>query len=631
LSTQHSTFADVLQAQLDELAVLITERQLGAYPELVARYGPQGVRRTHEDARFHLQFLAAALTAGSDRMFLDYIGWAKVTLASRNVDWVLLQEHLGMAADVLTERFGSAAEDAVRLLERSRDELPAMPDDVPTFLDPRMPLWKLAHEYLATLLRGDRREAGRLITEAIARGTAARDIYRQVFEPVQQELGRLWQLNRISVAQEHFCTAATQQVMTQLYGSVFGGEKSERRAVAMSVGGELHEIGLRIITDLLELEGWQTWYLGANVPPQAAIALCVEQRADVLLVSATLPPHIAACAEVVRLFRAEPALAKAKVIVGGRAFRTAPDLWKSIGADGYARDADECLALLKDITAASNRPDERAPAPADETRGETTYELYGELAHLNNELVTAQRELARTVAELQRLNAHKDELLGMAAHDLRNPLSANLAFVTFLLADAEHLSTDNVTLLQRLRSTNAFMLRLVEDVLDFATVQSGKVRLRLAETDLREATATVVETLRIVAGGRNVSIHYDAGTDIPLLHVDRVKIMQAVQNLVANAVSYSPEGGAVDVRLSSNAAHITIEVVDRGPGIPADELPNLFKPFMRLSTSQQTTERGTGLGLAITKRLVEAHHGTLDVQTEVGRGATFTIRLPRTE
>ncbi|MEA2491469.1 MAG: hypothetical protein QOH21_3261 [Acidobacteriota bacterium] len=624
------TTADALRANLDELALTIADRQLAADPEMAARYGPAGVQRCREDARFHLQFLAAALAAGSETMFLEYIGWAKVVLAARNVDIVHLQEHLALAASVLSDRFGPFADDAVHFLERARADLPAMPEDVPTFLDPRMPLWQLAHEYLAALLRGDRHAASRLITEALEGGTIARDIYRQVFEPVQQEIGRLWQLDRITVAQEHFCTAATQQVMTQLYGRIFSSEKRDRRAVAMSVGGELHEIGLRIITDLLELSGWHTWYLGANVPPQAAVALCAEQRADVLLVSVTFPPHLTACAEVIRLFHAHPALANAKVIVGGRAFRSEPELWKRIGADGYARNADECLALLEDVTA-EPRQERHDGTAAEESRGDVTYELYGELARLNNELVTAQRELARTIAELQRLNAHKDELLGMAAHDLRNPLSANLAFVTFLLEDEENLSANNVHLLQRLRATNAFMLRLVEDVLDFATVQSGKVRLRLAETDLREVVTTVVDTLRIVAGRRNVSILYDATAPIPLVRIDRIKIMQAVQNLVGNAVSYSPDGATVDVRLACDTERITIEVEDRGPGIPADELPNLFQPFMRLSTSQHTAERGTGLGLAITRRLVEAHQGTIDVETEVGHGAKFTIGLPRTE
>lgn len=260
-------------------------------------------------------------------------------------------------------------------------------------------------------------------------------------------------------------------------------------------------------------------------------------------------------------------------------------------------------------------------------RTHSTYQLYEELALANNELVTAQRELARTVAELQRLNAFKDELLGMAAHDLRNPLSANAAFIAFLLHDSEHLSDDNRTLLDRLRTNSEYMLRLVESVLDFAAIQSGHVRLQAEESALEEIAAGVVETMRIIAEGKGVSIAYVVEDALPRLRVDRIKIAQALQNLVANAVQYSPSGAAVDVRLRTCLGGVEVEVEDRGPGIPPEELPQLFKPFTRLSTITLTKQRSVGLGLAITRRLVEAHGGTIDVRSEVGVGSVFVVRL----
>lgn len=326
-----------IREQIDELAIAITDASD------TDRYGPIGRQRCLEDAHFHLRYLATALEAGSPEMFLDYIGWAKVVLAKRNVSDRDLIENLRTTARVLHDHPG-----AVAYLEKTIEQLPSMSDDVPTFLDPRAPLWSVASEYLTALLRGSRRDAQQLVLDALDGGASLRDVYRHVFEPVQQEIGRLWQLNQVSVAQEHFCTAATQHIMTQLYGRIFAAaEKPGRRAVAMCVGGELHEVGLRIVTDLLELEGWQTWYLGASVPPAAAVQLCVDQRADVLLVSATLPPHIASVAEVIRLFRARTELGAARVIVGGRAFRNAAEVWRTIGADGYAANVDKCLDLLR--------------------------------------------------------------------------------------------------------------------------------------------------------------------------------------------------------------------------------------------------------------------------------------------
>lgn len=260
-------------------------------------------------------------------------------------------------------------------------------------------------------------------------------------------------------------------------------------------------------------------------------------------------------------------------------------------------------------------------------RTDDTYQLYEDLARANNELVTAQRELARTVAELQRLNAYKDELLGMAAHDLRNPLSANAAFIAFLLEDSSSFSASNHMLLDRLHSNNEYMLRLVESALDFAAIQSGHVRLQLEDSNVDELTASVVETMRIIADAKRVKILYAAGATLPRMTIDRVKISQSVQNLIANAVQYSPDDATVEVRVSASASGVAIEVEDHGPGIPPEELPGLFKAYTRLSTVNLTKQRSAGLGLAITRRMVEAHGGTIDVRSEVGKGSLFVLRL----
>lgn len=260
-------------------------------------------------------------------------------------------------------------------------------------------------------------------------------------------------------------------------------------------------------------------------------------------------------------------------------------------------------------------------------RTQSTYTLYEELARVNNELVTAQRELARTVAELKRLNAFKDELLGMAAHDLRNPLTANAGYIAFLIEDSEGMSEDNRLLLERLRANSRYMVRLVNDVLDFAAIESGNVRLHLEEASLESLVADVVETMRIIATGKQVEVRYSSEGALPPLRVDPVKLSQAVQNLVSNAVQYSPAGASVDVRLRAAGGTVEIEVEDRGPGIPPEEVSELFKPFRRLSTVTLAKQRSVGLGLAIVRRQVEAHGGTIDVRSEVGKGSVFTIRL----
>ncbi|HEX9985695.1 MAG TPA: cobalamin-dependent protein [Thermoanaerobaculia bacterium] len=336
-----------IRTRIDLLADAITDRHFLAHPELEQRYGPIGRIRCREDAAFHLQYLAAALEAEDVGLFLDYVAWAKVMLASRNVPPSDLADNLGILASALSGRLAmEASRAAVEYVRAAIETLPSMPDDIASFLDPGRPLHDVAERYLQQLLNGNRLGALQLILQTVDGGQSPRDVYRHVFEPVQREIGRLWQINRISVAQEHFCTAATQQVMTHLYGRIFGNEKRDGRLVSMCVGGEMHEVGLRIVSDLLELEGWHTYYLGANVPAASAVQMCADRNADVLLISATLTPHLAAVAEVIRLFRASKALEGRKVVVGGRAFSMLPSLWKSVGADGYAANADDCIELI---------------------------------------------------------------------------------------------------------------------------------------------------------------------------------------------------------------------------------------------------------------------------------------------
>ena len=317
---------------------------------------------------------------------------------------------------------------------------------------------------------------------------------------------------------------------------------------------------------------------------------------------------------------------------GGFARSTPLRIWTRDAHCYGLRDGDDLRIVAVIDPAAAAAVAEATPgfeALAQEIRRtHSTYELYEELARLNNDLVTAQRELARTIAELQRLNDYKDELLGMAAHDLRSPLTANAGFIRFLQEDSQDLPENTRTLLAHLRTNSEYMQRLVESVLDFAAIQSGRVRLQLESCAPESIVESVMQTMRILAEARGIAIRLQVDGEMPQMRLDRVKIQQVVQNLVANAVQYTPNGGAVDVRMHRAGSGVEIEFEDRGPGIPPGELPDLFKPFTRLTTSKFSKHRSVGLGLAITRRLVEAHGGTIEVRSEVGRGTTFVVALP---
>ena len=203
----------------------------------------------------------------------------------------------------------------------------------------------LAREYLHTLLGGYRGAAGRLVFDAAERGEPVGHLYLQVFQPALREIGRLWQMKKISVAQEHFCSAATQIVMSQLLPRESAAERCGRGVVVACVSGDLHEVGARMVGDFFEMAGRDTYFCGANTPHAAVVQSVVERAADVLAVSATMGYHLHAMQDLIDVVRADPRCARLRVMVGGHPFTVDPALWRTVSADGTAADADAAVAL----------------------------------------------------------------------------------------------------------------------------------------------------------------------------------------------------------------------------------------------------------------------------------------------
>lgn len=340
-----------IRANIDLLARDVTEQHAQLQPELFLRYGPIGKFRCREDARFHLERLAAAVELSTPPLFIEYIAWAKIVLTTRGIPAADLAQNLRILEEVLQQRVtGKTGAAASAILRAALNAFPSMPADVPSHIDPATELGRTAESYLEHLMGGRASAAEALVRETLAKGQSIVEVYRGVLEPAQREIGRLWQLNRVTVAQEHYCTATTTRLVSELSASSRSDTTSRQTVVAMCAAGEQHDLGLRLVANVLESEGWRTLFLGANVPPESAVAMCADQRADLLLISATVPVHIPAVAEAIRLVRAHPTLASSRVIVGGSAFQVHPQLWQHVGADAYARSSKECLSLLDTLS-----------------------------------------------------------------------------------------------------------------------------------------------------------------------------------------------------------------------------------------------------------------------------------------
>jgi MerR family transcriptional regulator, light-induced transcriptional regulator len=320
-------------------------------PEIWKPYGHPGREKSIRDSGYHLTYLAEALDADEPNLFIEYLAWVKVLFAGLKFPGQVLPFTLECTRQVLVEQLPDEARATVlEILDAGIQSLVNAPVSLPSYLQGDSALDALARQVLDELLLGNRHVASHLIHDAVQRGESVKSIYIQVFQRTQREIGRLWQTNEISVAQEHFCTAATQMIMSQLYPYIFTGERKGRRMVVACVGGELHEIGARMVADFFEMNGWDTYFLGANTPPESILRTVDERRADILALSATMLFHVSQVADIIHDLRSS-ASNQTRVLVGGYPFNLSPNLWRKVGADGYAPDAETAVAEAERVMA----------------------------------------------------------------------------------------------------------------------------------------------------------------------------------------------------------------------------------------------------------------------------------------
>lgn len=212
---------------------------------------------------------------------------------------------------------------------------------------------QVLERYLAALRAGRLQEALGVVDDALVSGMDLRTLYLDVFQPAMHEIGRLWQENQITVADEHLATAITQLAMSRLYDEMFRAAPAHAPLLlAACAQEERHELGLRMICDVLEMEGWDTVFLGASVPVEDLVRMVLDRRPEVVALSAALTPHLARVREAVQAIREVLPEGGPVIAVGGRAFVSDPGLAERMGADVTASDAVEVAQRLKERFAA---------------------------------------------------------------------------------------------------------------------------------------------------------------------------------------------------------------------------------------------------------------------------------------
>jgi methanogenic corrinoid protein MtbC1 len=209
------------------------------------------------------------------------------------------------------------------------------------------PLGSLAKKYLDLLLEGKREEASKLVHREVEAGLGVREVYKTVFERTLKEIGVMWMQNRLDVAMEHYFSASTQLIMSQLYPYITGASNEKRDAVCLTIAvcGEFHDIGARMVADFMEMDGWKTYFLGNNLCDEDIVKAAVDKKPDVLALSATMFFNVESVARAVRTLRTVEGLSNLVILVGGRPFNQDPELWERVGADGSAPSAEEAVKL----------------------------------------------------------------------------------------------------------------------------------------------------------------------------------------------------------------------------------------------------------------------------------------------
>ena len=349
LNAERMIASRVLREHRETLAERVTALYFESHPQLEGRW--KGARRKcTEDTGRHIDYLCEALSMGRPALFTEYATWAAALLEGLHIPREALVSNLAILRDAAVSHLDEAGSLLVaEYIDAAIVKIEGVECDPPPNIDGTGEFDTLAREYLATLLTGARQTASKLILNAVERGVAVQKIYLHVFQRTQYEIGRLWQASEINVAKEHYCTAATQLIMSQLYPYIFAGEKHGGNYVGACVAEDLHEIGGRMVADFFEMDGWNSFYLGASTPADSIVQTVIERRAGVLGISATMTFHVGAVKELIERVRTDSSCAGVKVLVGGYPFNLVPDLWRIVGADGSARDAEAAVALGRQL------------------------------------------------------------------------------------------------------------------------------------------------------------------------------------------------------------------------------------------------------------------------------------------
>ncbi|MDG1463454.1 MAG: cobalamin-dependent protein, partial [Gammaproteobacteria bacterium] len=332
--------AKAIASNASSIATLACNKLLTKHSDMKDRFGYNTQELWTDHLEQRLIELSVALDAGDPSLFSERLSWSRSAMQARGLSTEDIDASLAELRSTITQELndnhGTAAlsciDEALEVLAQTKYHA------FDSQLDAGLPLDRLALQYVQTVVAGNVLPGMQLVLDAVKHGTSVADAYLRVLLPAQQEVGRLWHLNALSISEEHLVSYTTQRLMATLAMEATRKPDNGFTALAGAVAGNVHDIGIRAIAYLLELEGWRTIYLGSDIPKEEIPNTIETYEADVLLLSVALSSQLPATTETIETIRNNCDY-PVKILVGGNGLYERAELWREIGADDYAADA----------------------------------------------------------------------------------------------------------------------------------------------------------------------------------------------------------------------------------------------------------------------------------------------------